>query len=75
MRSYLTAFLWSAALQWLENDPHVTIRCKNCIDGYLGSMEKDGSNTFADWVKKNKIKVVSDSYFLIMKLIHFELRS
>ncbi|XP_010930195.1 nicotinamidase 1 [Elaeis guineensis] len=46
------------ALQWLENDPNVTIRCKNCIDGYLGSMEKDGSNTFADWVKKNGIKVV-----------------
>lgn len=39
----------------------MTIRCKNCIDGYLGSIEEDGSNTFADWVKMNEIKVVSNS--------------
>ncbi|KAK7319492.1 hypothetical protein RJT34_04213 [Clitoria ternatea] len=43
------------ALRWLENESNVTIRRKNCFDGYLGSVEEDGSNVFVDWVKKNKI--------------------
>ncbi|KAF4376445.1 hypothetical protein G4B88_017181, partial [Cannabis sativa] len=30
------------ALQWLENESNVTLRCKDCIDG--GSIEKDRSN-------------------------------
>ncbi|KAK7368849.1 hypothetical protein VNO80_10880 [Phaseolus coccineus] len=42
-------------LRWLENEPNVTIRRKDCFDGYLGSIEEDGSNVFVDWVKKNKI--------------------
>lgn len=46
------------ALQWLEKEPNVTIRRKDCYDGYLGSIESDGSNVFADWVKTNKIKVL-----------------
>ncbi|PKA56272.1 hypothetical protein AXF42_Ash011202 [Apostasia shenzhenica] len=46
------------ALQWLEKDPNVTIKRKDCIDGYICSIEKDGSNVFADWVKANDIKVV-----------------
>ena len=46
------------ALQWLENEPNVTLRCKDCIDGFLGSIEKDGSNVFTDWVKNNQIKSV-----------------
>jgi len=45
-------------LQWLEKDPCVTIKRKGCIDGFLASMKKDGSNTFSDWVKNNEIKVV-----------------
>lgn len=46
------------ALQWLENEPNVTLRCKDCIDGFLGSLEKDGSNVFINWVKANKIKSI-----------------
>ncbi|CBI38515.3 unnamed protein product, partial [Vitis vinifera] len=46
------------ALQWLENEPNVTIRCKDCIDGFLGAIEKDGSNVFVDWVKTNQIKII-----------------
>ncbi|KAL0396490.1 UNVERIFIED_CONTAM: Nicotinamidase 1 [Sesamum calycinum] len=46
------------ALQWLENEPNVTLRCKDCIDGFLGSLEKDGSNVFVNWVKANKIKSI-----------------
>lgn len=55
-------FLWFAALQWLENEPYATLRCKDCIDGFLGSIEKDGSNVFIDWVKSNQIEKVSISH-------------
>lgn len=48
-----------AALRWLENEPNVTLRRKDCIDGFLGSFDKDGSNVFVNWVKTNQIKVVS----------------
>ena len=43
----------------MENDPNATLRQKECIDGFLGSTEKDGSNVFIDWVKNNQIKQVS----------------
>ncbi|XBH63090.1 nicotinamidase 1 [Aegilops tauschii subsp. strangulata] len=46
------------ALEWLENDPNVTMRRKDCIDGYLASFEKDGSNVFSEWVAKFQIKTV-----------------
>ncbi|XP_073014110.1 nicotinamidase 1 [Typha latifolia] len=46
------------ALEWLEKDQNVTIKRKHCIDSFISSMEKDGSNTFADWVKKNELKIV-----------------
>lgn len=46
------------SLQWLEKEPNVTIRRKDCIDGFLGSLEKDGSNVFVDWVKSNEIKAI-----------------
>jgi nicotinamidase-related amidase len=46
------------ALQWLENEPNATLRRKDCIDGFLGSYEKDGSNVFMDWIKNNDIKVI-----------------
>ncbi|XP_022741300.1 nicotinamidase 1 [Durio zibethinus] len=45
-------------LQWLENEPNATLRCKDCIDGYLSSIEKDGSNLFVDWIKDNQIKAI-----------------
>ncbi|XP_059647988.1 nicotinamidase 1-like [Cornus florida] len=46
------------ALQWLEKEPNVTIRRKDCYDGYLGSIEEDGSNVFVDWVKTNNIQLL-----------------
>jgi hypothetical protein len=58
---FLTKFsLPYAALEWLESDPNVTIRRKDCIDGYLASFEKDGSNVFGDWIAKFQIQTVSD---------------
>lgn len=50
---------FTVALQWLENDSNVTLRCKDCIDAFLGSYEKDGSNVFVEWVKKHQIEDVS----------------
>lgn len=47
------------ALRWIEEEPNVTIRRKDCYDGFVGSIQEDGSNTFVDWVKKNKIQLVS----------------
>ena len=42
----------------LEGEQNVTIRRKDCIDGFIGSMEKHGSNIFVNWVKTNKLKAV-----------------
>lgn len=47
-----------AALEWLENEPNVVIKRKHCIDGYISSIEKDGSSIFADWIGKHQIKTV-----------------
>ncbi|GJY29319.1 nicotinamidase 1-like protein [Tanacetum coccineum] len=46
------------ALQWLEKEPNVTIRRKDCYDGYIGSFEEDGSNVFVNWVKTNNIQTL-----------------
>ena len=43
----------------MENESNVTLRRKDCIDGFLGSFENDGSNVFVDWVKTHQIEVVS----------------
>lgn len=57
--------LWISDLLWLENEPNATLRCKDCIDGFLGSIEKDGSNFFIDWVKSHQIKQVSIFLFCL----------
>jgi len=36
----------------------VTIRRKDCFDGFIGSIEPDGSNVFVDWVTSNNIKTM-----------------
>ncbi|KAK4401812.1 UNVERIFIED_CONTAM: Nicotinamidase 1 [Sesamum calycinum] len=46
------------ALRWIEEEPNVTIRRKDCYDGFIGSIQEDGSNAFVDWVKNNKIRVL-----------------
>jgi len=48
-----------SALKWLESEDCATLRRKDCINGFVGSMENDGSNVFVDWVKEKHIKVVS----------------
>jgi nicotinamidase-related amidase len=51
-----------SALKWLESEDCATLRRKDCINGFVGSMESDGSNVFVDWVKEKQIKVVSFSF-------------
>ncbi|KAL4180209.1 hypothetical protein AMTRI_Chr13g124090 [Amborella trichopoda] len=46
------------ALEWLQKDPNVTIKRKDCINAFVGCIEKDGSNSFVDWVKNNGIQVI-----------------
>ncbi|CAK7355266.1 unnamed protein product [Dovyalis caffra] len=46
------------ALQFIENEPNVTIQRKDCFDGFFGSIKDDGSNVFVDWVKNNHIKAI-----------------
>ena len=50
-------------LEWLEGELNVTLRLKDCIDGFVGSMETNGSNVFVDWVKTNQLQAVC-FYFL-----------
>ena len=42
-------------LKWLENDPHATLVRKDCINGFIGAFQPDGSNTIVDWVMKNQV--------------------
>jgi len=62
----MCCYFWVSELRWLEKEPNVTIRRKDCFDGYVGSVEEDGTNVFVDWVKNNKITTVSVYLFILM---------
>ncbi|KAK6135475.1 hypothetical protein DH2020_030777 [Rehmannia glutinosa] len=48
------------ALSWIVKKSRIlTIRQRLENDGLVGSIQEDGSNVFVDWVKNNKIQVVS----------------
>lgn len=32
---------------------------KDCINGFIGGMQIDGSNVVVDWVKQNHVEIVS----------------
>src|SRR3546814_15350637 len=42
-------------LTWLGDDPHATLVRKDCINGFVGAIGKDGRNAVVDWVNANKI--------------------
>ncbi|KAL6523644.1 hypothetical protein OROGR_017247 [Orobanche gracilis] len=58
VNGFCTVGSGNLTLQWLEKEPNVTLRCKDCIDGFIGSFEQDGSNIFIDWVKANEIHII-----------------
>ena len=45
-------------LQWLHHDNNAFLMQKDCIDGYIGGIQPDGSNLVEDWVKKNNVQTV-----------------
>lgn len=42
-------------LKWLENDPQATLVRKDCINGFIGAIQPDGSNSIIDWVRENQL--------------------
>jgi len=43
-------------LAWLESDAHSTLVRKDCINGFVGAIRKDGSNVVVDWVNANSLR-------------------
>ena len=42
-------------LKWLEKEPQATLVRKDCINGFIGAFQQDGSNAVIDWVKDNNV--------------------
>jgi nicotinamidase-related amidase len=42
-------------LQWLEDEPHATLLRKDCINGFIGAFQSDGSNALLDWLNHHAI--------------------
>ena len=45
-------------LAWLESEPRATIVRKDVINGFVGAMNGDGSNSLVDWIAGNGIDTV-----------------
>jgi len=45
-------------LKWLEEDRHATLVRKDCINGFVGAIDADGSNQIVDWVKRHELEQV-----------------
>jgi nicotinamidase-related amidase len=45
-------------LAWLEQDPHATLVRKDCINGFVGSIDKQGRNRVVDWVNQYRLEAV-----------------
>ena len=54
-----------AELLWLEKDPNTLLMRKDCIDAFVGGIQKDGSNIVSTWVSQNNVQQV-----LFSPLIH-----
>lgn len=46
------------ALQWLDSCKNVSMLQKDCINGFVGGLQKDGTNRVVDWVKDNQIEMM-----------------
>ena len=45
-------------LEWLEHDQHTTLVRKDCINGFVGSIDPDGRNRVVDWVNEHELEAV-----------------
>ncbi|CAM6095307.1 unnamed protein product [Calypogeia fissa] len=43
-------------LTWLESDKNTQLMRKDCINGFIGAFQEDGSNVVVDWIKKHQIE-------------------
>ena len=41
-------------LKWLENEPKATLVRKDCINGFIGAFQPDGSNAIIAWAATNQ---------------------
>ena len=45
-------------LKWLEDEPKATLVRKDCINGFIGAFQPDGSNAVVDWARTNQVNTV-----------------
>ena len=46
-------------LEWLENHPLATLVAKDCVNGFIGSIDGNtGRNIFLDWISDRKLEVL-----------------
>jgi nicotinamidase-related amidase len=45
-------------LLWLERDANATLVRKDCINGFVGAIGKDGRNAIVDWVNANRLATI-----------------
>jgi nicotinamidase-related amidase len=45
-------------LAWLEDDANATLVRKDCINGFIGAIQADGSNRVVDWVNANRLQAL-----------------
>lgn len=45
-------------LAWLERDAQATLVRKDCINGFVGAIGKDGRNQAVDWVNRERLEAV-----------------
>jgi len=43
-------------LQWLDDERAATLVRKDCINGFVGAIQADGSNRVVDWVNENALR-------------------
>jgi len=45
-------------LAWLDRDPNTTLIRKDCINGFVGSIDRHGRNQVVDWVNRHGLDTV-----------------
>ena len=45
-------------LSWLETDANTTLIRKDCINGFIGAIQTDGTNSVVDWVRANRLSTL-----------------
>ena len=45
-------------LKWLELEEHATLVRKDCINGFVGAIDKEGNNRVVNWVNRHELEAV-----------------